>query len=254
MIKRQRVVPLDGASNLRDLGGYAAEDGRTIRWGILYRSAHLAGLTEEGAAEWAALGIRTICDLRYEAERMEHRTPAVCMAACRTEVLNLRPRHEVLIKELVRRGATGDHGPRELMQLVYRSLPLEHSTSYAKLLECAANPSGVPLLFHCTAGKDRTGFGAALLLRTLGVPMATVIDDYLLTNGNWRGTGVLKDLSAEMRLALGGAHAEYLEASFKAIDEHYGSLDRYLEKALAFGTPRVAALRDTLLDSHEEES
>jgi protein-tyrosine phosphatase len=251
MTDGRRIVSLDGASNLRDLGGYRAEDGRTVRWRVLYRSAHLAGLTEVGAGGFAALGLRTICDLRHAAERAERQTPGICTSACRLEVLDLETRHEVLVQELVRGGEAGGLAPRELMRRIYRAFPLEHSQVYATLLDRVADPSGLPLLFHCTAGKDRTGFGAALVLRTLGVPMRTVVDDYLLTNDNWRGTGALNDVPEPIRLALGRAHAEYLAASFEAIDERYGSLDHYLEKALAFGKHRVAALRDALLNDEE---
>jgi protein-tyrosine phosphatase len=163
------------------------------------------------------------------------------------ELLNLHARHEVLIKDLVSGGPADGLKPREVMRLIYRSFPLEHASAYAILLDRAADPGGVPLLFHCSAGKDRTGFGAALVLRALGVPMKTAIDDYLLTNDHWQGPSVMYQLAPDMRLALGGAHAEYLEASFEAIDDEYGSLDRYLEKALGFGKPRVAALRNALL-------
>jgi protein-tyrosine phosphatase len=248
MTERQRIVSLAGANNLRDLGGYRADDGRTVRWRVLYRSAHLAGLTEIGAAEFLALGLRTICDLRHQAERTAHRTPEVCTHACHLEVLNLRPRHEALIQELIRSSRAEGPAAGELMRSTYRTFPLEHAGVYARLLERVADPSGLPLLFHCTAGKDRTGFGAALVLRALGVPMATVVGDYLLTNVHWRASGVLNDAPVEIRVAFGGAHANYLAASFEAIVEHYGSLDRYLERALAFGKRRVAALRDALLE------
>src|ERR1700742_3470960 len=153
MIDRQRVVSLDGSNNLRDLGGYKAEDGRTVRWGALYRSAHLAGLTEAAAAELLALGLRTICDLRHEAERLENRTPAVFTESCRMELLNLHARHEVLINELVSGGPADGLKPRKVMRLIYRSFPLEHASAYAVLLDRAAAPDGVPLLFHCSAGK-----------------------------------------------------------------------------------------------------
>jgi protein-tyrosine phosphatase len=247
MTEMQRIVPLDGASNVRDLGGYRSQDGRAVRWGVLYRSANLAGLTEAGVAAFGALGLGTICDLRHDAERAVHPTPAACTTGLRVDLLNLLTRQE---PEVTRMALGGDAEPaaaRALLQSIYRAFPIEHAPVYAALLKRVSDGAQLPLLFHCTAGKDRTGFGAALILRALGVPMETVMADYVLTNAHWRGTGRLNGLPADLRSALGGAHPEYLAASFAAIDEHYGSFDAYLDRALGFGPARVQALRDLLL-------
>lgn len=246
--EERRVVSLDGGSNLRDLGGYSADDGRTIRWGLVFRSANFAGLTEADAATVLALGLRTICDLRHDRERTERPTPAAILDACQVHHLDIHPREEHRVRDLVQGLATETDTPEAVMASIYRAFALEHAEVYARMLDRLLNDDGVPLLFHCTAGKDRTGFGAAVLLRALGVPMETVVADYLLTNIHWKGTGLLAGAPASLRAALGGAHAAYLEAAFAAIDERFGSFDAWLDAALGFGPDRVSALRDRLLE------
>src|ERR1700758_4584438 len=119
MTETRRIVSLDGASNLRDLGGYQSEDGRTVRWGVVYRSANLAGLTDAGAAAFCDLGLRTICDLRHEAERAVHPTPAVCTTGLRVDRLNLLTRLEPQVTQMAQGDNVDPEAARALIQSIY---------------------------------------------------------------------------------------------------------------------------------------
>ncbi|MFP4552159.1 MAG: tyrosine-protein phosphatase, partial [Spirochaetales bacterium] len=173
---------VEGAPNFRDIGGYETGDGRRIRDGLLYRSDSLAKLTR---ADWASLarrGIRSVADFRepFEREKASYRVPdEISLHVLPIEVGGEDIRAEV---EKVVRGRS-ERDVNEFLVEIGRALVLDHSEVYARWLRILLDENeAMPHVFHCTAGKDRTGFAAALILRLLGVPHETVIEDYLATN------------------------------------------------------------------------
>lgn len=160
-----RWVTLDGAINTRDLGGYATTDGRRIKWNVLYRSANLASLTEEGCAALERLGIRTVIDLRNRLSPMPLFGGDVACVHRQARVL--------LFPILISKNGGVDDG--------YRLSVQEYARSYANVFEQLSVASNYPVLYHCAAGKDRSGIVSVLLLLMLGVDRETALSDYHLS-------------------------------------------------------------------------
>ena len=244
------AIPLTAASNLRDLGGYPTADGRHVRRGILFRAPALVALTPEDEAVIAALGLRTVCDFR--GVRESETLPVVIPGADHVK-LPIEPSVGASLKDILRTGmATGHVSPEEMLTLLreaYQAYALTTFERYRVLFDLVQNDANLPLLFHCSAGKDRTGFGAALLLTALGVSWDCVLHDYLATNRLWRREIARNfDLPPPVKDALLAANAELLTAAFDAIRGAYGSIDAYLVKAIGLDADRKAALADRLLE------
>ena len=204
-MRPHRLIALEGAVNVRDLGGYRTEDGRTVRWRRLFRGSRLSHLTETDLATLKSLDIRMVCDLRGVAEREQ--APGVAdgvVAAVLT--MPIEPTLKGSIDAIVAEWHGNGAAPEEVMAAIYRAFALDHARTYRQLLLRLLEEDNVPLLFHCTAGKDRTGFGAALILRLLGVSRRVIARDYLLTNRYWKGTGLLDGAPPRIRDAIIGAH------------------------------------------------
>lgn len=176
-----RWVALDAGFNFRDLGGYPARDGRTVRWGRLFRSDTLHRLTEDDLEVLATLGLRTVVDLRAstEIDDFGRLHPDACASlewhhVPMLDVVVLRPDAETGpgSAAAVPAGPPGHH---------YVTL-LGSGTSVGRVLTLLARPDGLPAVFHCTAGRDRTGMVAAIALALLGVDDDVIAEDYALTN------------------------------------------------------------------------
>jgi protein-tyrosine phosphatase len=173
-----RLVPLSAAFNLRDLGGYRTADGRVVAWGRLYRSDQLHGLTGRDLDLLRSLGLRTVLDLRTEGELADGRFPV--------ESTSIAFHHLPLLAQTWYEeevDALADLLDRAVPYLVARYLDMleEAGPVLAAAVDLVARPGTAPLLFHCAAGKDRTGVLAAVLLRTLGVVEPDVVEDYVLS-------------------------------------------------------------------------
>ena len=239
------VVELAGASNLRDLGGYRTQDGRTVRRGLVFRSAALAGLTEADQATLGGLGLRTICDFRgiEESERAPTR-----LAGPEIVAVPIEPTVGAGLRDILQtKEATGE-ALFAVLERAYAAYALSSQVQYRTMLDRIVD-GGTPLLFHCSAGKDRTGFGAALLLTALGVPWDTVVADFEATNRLWRRDTVpSSDLPPAIRESLLNADRTLLEAAFDAARRQYGSLAAYYETALGFGAERMLRLHAIMLE------
>jgi protein-tyrosine phosphatase len=228
-----RHLNLAGASNFRDLGGYATRDGRTVRWRQIFRSNHLAHLTEDDAAALRSLGVKSAFDFRGAGERTE----ALCgIPDITVHSLPVEPTVVAALRAIAASGTplSADHAV-EVMRDSYRSYVQQNTPRYralfAHLLEDRA-----PLVIHCTAGKDRTGFACALILHTLGVPDEVISEDYLLTNRFYRrdpNSG--SDLPDHVKQVLGSVQPAFLSAAFEAIDADYGNLETYLRDGIGLG-------------------
>lgn len=255
----ERVLPLEGGRNFRDLGGYVSADGRRVRWGLLYRSGAMAGLTDTDYGYLAALGIRTLCDFRSSEER--RREPLHWRLS---EVPQVLARDYALDTSGFAALMSGRPALAEItagMARMYARTPYEYAADYrAMFTELLAGR--VPLAFNCSAGKDRTGVAAALVLLALGVPRETVIEDYLLSNAaaNMEGviTGVAENadparaalarMPPEVRRLLTGVEREWLEAALHGVEAQDGSVEAYLERRLGAGPDEIAALRARYLE------
>ncbi len=242
------VVPLSGGSNFRDLGGYRTRDGRTVRRGAVFRSAHLGGLTDEDRAALAGLGVRTIVDRRGVAEAAE--TPHLIDGLpCRVVGAHIEPGVGDRIRGAVADGTATPHRMMEFLTDHYRDYPRRCAPGFRTLFATLSDGTHRPLVFHCTAGKDRTGFASALLLSLLGVPWETVMEDYLRTNDLWTGhIGRYPELDIDTRAAIVEARTPYLEAAFDVVRSDFGGPEAFAERALGLDGAARQRLQAELLD------
>lgn len=260
-----RVIDLEGASNFRDLGGYAASGG-VVKMGEVYRSGRLAGLSNGDVAVLEDLGIRTVVTLlteddvaAYGPDRMPPGTRLVRLPIDSDTATELAARARSAL-------ATGDFAsiPPELNLEIHRLLVVDGCVQYGELLRLIADPTNRPLAFHCSHGVHRTGTGAAILLSLLGVDWSTAREDYLVSN-RVRSTEVERRL-AQMRTAAASARGvdeqeidmsnmeafmiqdgRYIDASRDQVVQDHGSFDAYFGAGLGLAEVEIEALRDELL-------
>jgi protein-tyrosine phosphatase len=246
-----RRLPLDGAPNFRDLGGYRTADGCYVKWGSVYRAGQLSGLSGKDYQYLDSIGIRLVCDFRIDSERNRAQTkwnatrPPEILAASIDTITYAKPGVDI----------------REHMKTVYGRMPFDAATEFGGILRRFAR-GDLPALVHCTAGKDRTGFFSALLLMILGVPNETVREDFVLTNEYLVPDDKIPAMAKAMqdRLKLdslpdveavrvaNGVDPENLAVALRVISEKYGSFEGYLHKGLALSDCELKALRDRLLE------
>src|SRR5260370_22283303 len=236
-----RHLNLAGASNFRDLGGYPAKDGRKVRWRQIFRSNHLGHVTEADIAVLRGLGLRSAFDFRGTEERVA--------ATCGLEEIAVHslPIEPTVVAALRARFAQGialsPDDALEVMRDSYRNYVRYNTPSFralfAHLLEDHA-----PLVIHCTAGKDRTGFACALILHALGVPGDLIAEDYLLTNRFYRrDPSSSSDLPEDVRQVLGSVETSFLAAAYDAVGADYGDLEAYFRDGLGLGARERATLQ-----------
>ncbi|MDY0048971.1 MAG: tyrosine-protein phosphatase [Thauera propionica] len=239
----------EGAPNFRDLGGLRTIDGRRLRSGRLFRSDSLAELTPDDLARFVTLGVRTVIDLRDDDERGRKPNRLPESTIVRQHAIGFLPQgaHRLL----------SSLGPHSRAETVHRALTeyygqfaLAHAQNYARMFEILLQSDTLPALVHCTSGKDRTGFGVALVLSALGVARDEILADYLRSNQAPRDLRFMvhADVPHETVQALMGVRADYLEAAFAAIDTHWSGLERFLDEALRVREPERLRLRSLLLD------
>jgi protein-tyrosine phosphatase len=233
------------ASNFRDL----AEPIRSVqlRRGVLYRSDHLGALTADDARQIQALGVKRVLDFRG----VDERCTAVCaLPDVSVHSLPIEPTIVQALNTLLSAGqrvTAADVGAH--MQDTYRNF-VRHNTPRFAAFFGHLLASNEPTVFHCTAGKDRTGFAAALLLRALGADDAEVLHDYLLTNERLAMPATSRyGLPREVMEVLWRVQPDFLSAAFDEVEAGYGSLDMYLSKGLGVGDAERERLRTLYLAS-----
>ena len=241
-----RVLPLQGASNFRDLGGYLGQGGRPVRWRRLFRSDHLSALSAEDKSLLAEIGLARSFDLRGELERAAHpyELPGVHQHLLAIEPVIVQSMQAMASEGRALTVATCE----ELMRDLYRRLVDEQAHRFAELLDHLITDDA-PAVFHCTAGKDRTGFAAALILLALGVPRTVVMSDYLLTNRHFKPPALRwGDLDPDVLAVMWRVQEDFLEAALQRVDQVHGGIDRYLGTQLGLGPAARAALRERYLE------
>ncbi len=242
-----RALPLSGASNFRDLGGYTGHEGRTVVWRKLFRSDHLGLLNAADVAHIQGLGLARVLDFRGQNERL----PQACaLPNVAVHSLAIEPTVVQAIQALLAQGngVNPDDAVR-LMQDTYRAFVVDSSPRFAELFGHLLE-SDSPLVFHCTAGKDRTGFAAALVLHALGVPRDVVVNDYLLTNELFRPPELVGSYAPQaVRDVIARVQIGFLDVSFAAVDKDFGGMPNYLEKTMGLSPAAQQRLRELYLQS-----
>jgi protein-tyrosine phosphatase len=258
----ERVIDLDGASNFRSLGGYPGDEGRITRVDTLYRSGLLTELSRSDLDRLSELGVKTIIDLRSEEEREAH--PSRVPAGAETRVIPLTD-EGANTRAIAQRIMRGDSAGLDLPNLLVESnqrLATQFNTEVAEIISILADPARLPAVFHCSAGKDRTGYIAAVVLMLLGVDEATVFEDYLLSNQTLaaeidsnlfkiRLMSLFRADQEGMREVM-SVRRRYLNAALVTIDQQYGGFDAYREQVLGMDEDALRAFRDLHLSSKQQ--
>ncbi|MDR1454364.1 MAG: tyrosine-protein phosphatase [Tannerella sp.] len=253
-VSHQRAGMMEGAPNFRDLGGYRSGEGKQTVWGKVFRTQALDRLNDRDVEKMRKMGIKTVIDFRDddEAEKAPSRLP---------EGVN-RVRLPIAV------GNNTSDSARQMMQsLQFDSLQCIHfmedanrqfvtdfSAQYKAFFGVLLREESYPVVFHCTAGKDRTGFAAAILLSALDVDWDTVMKDYMLT-GNYlkppRLASQMPGQFASVLRLMWSVQPSFLNAARDEIMRRYGSMDAYLEKELQVGKAEKEKLKRCLLQSND---
>ena len=222
---------LEGAPNFRDLGGYANCHGQRIRAGKLFRSDHLGQLTpsdirflhDSFGAPWRVLDFRGV----------QERATAPCrLPSAQVHALSIEPTIVQKITDLLAQAHSVSHEETvRLMQDTYRGFVRHNTHRYAEFFQHLLSDTDAPLVFHCTAGKDRTGIAAVLLLHALDIPMETIWHDYLLTNERLKHVSFFES-TPEIAKVLQTVQPAFLDAALDTINTHYSGLDHFLTHSL----------------------
>src|ERR1700761_9042312 len=241
-----RRFDLQGASNFRDLGGYGTADGRTVRWRHIFRSNHLGHLSEADIGVVRELGVKHAFDFRGSDERV---AAACAIKEIMVHSVPIEPTVVAALRARLQARALSSADALDIMRESYRGYVRLNTHSFRELFAHLVNEE-VPVVIHCTAGKDRTGFACALILHALGVPEKTISEDYLLTNRFYRrDPSTSNDLPEEVRQVLGSVNASFLAAGFETISERYGDLEGYFRDGLGLGMRERSELKRRYLQS-----
>lgn len=254
MTRDPRFVPIPGSLNFRDFGGYQTATGGTVRKGRLFRCGMMNGIGEQGRNEFANLDIGVICDLRRDDEAEGAPTPIDAPFDVRVHI-PIAPGSSMDLRASFSDPNSTTQHRIDFMREITRQIARDHIPQYQQLVQELLNVEN-GFLLHCTAGKDRTGIGAAVILYALGVPEDHIFDDYLLTNTATELFAAMKPRFEENYGGLvtdddlrvvAGVQRDYLEAALETIHEHFGSMDGYLEE-LGLDQAAIKELRLRLVD------
>lgn len=247
-------VALEGIFNLRDLGGYETVDGRVVRNGCLFRSDELHALTESDLEVVASLGIRVLFDLRNETERTLKPNPVIDGVEVYERDAPPAEGASLSLEDQIATGITPQRDDEEFGG-VYVFLLTHLADDFRRVVELAVDAAERPLLYHCVAGKDRTGITSAILLGLLGVDDETILDDYELTTKYWTPNRIIqmKDFLDEHGADhehiqhLISARRPVLTKAIKHIHDEYGGYENYVTQVLGIAPDKITRMRETLL-------
>lgn len=256
-----RLLNFEGIANFRDLGGYANEQGRQVKWGVLYRSGTFAHSSRADLQGLQQLQLATLIDFRSGGEKREepNQLPQPASFAV-VEIPTLDEGNKALVGEVMARVESGDFDgfdPDQFMLSANRQFATEFTPQFRQFIHTVLDAEGKPVAWHCSAGKDRTGFASAILLRVLGVPQETVMRDYMQSKQHALEARknqllllrVFKGEEAADKLAIMmGVEEAWLLAAFEEIDARWGSFDNYVSEGLQLTDRDIAKLRNQLLE------
>jgi len=253
LLVNDRHIKMDGTVNFRDLGGIKTTNGKKIKWGKIFRSDKLSKLTQNDFETLAKLKIHADIDFRTHAEVKKE--PDTIPSSIQYHNLSIG-RDTMINNSILKNMATMSSDSLEKIMLnIYIEFPIVWSEKYKKFFELISNENNLPCVYHCTAGKDRTGIATALVLYVLGVDFETIKHEYELSNYYrfnedrkaalfFSNKGVRFDMTQTMMKVKG----RYLDAIFNAIILKYGSIDSYLNHQLGIDEEMKTKLRMQLLE------
>ena len=263
-MNQARIHDIPGVRNFRDMGGYQNAEGRTLAHGRLFRSGHFAEVDAAAAEQIAAHNITTVVDFRSAPEKDRMRVTWHAPWTPRYVENPIGGNAAAWIKDLFERVANAPFPADELQAqfiLAFQTIPIANADGLKKLFDVLVDDDdGNAALFHCTAGKDRTGIAGALIMTALNMPEDAIFADFLLTNQavNLEARAVEaaaqvsektgRDVTPEAVYPLIGVEPDFLHAAFAVMTKEFGSVDNYLTNAMGLTADRRAKLADRFLE------
>jgi protein-tyrosine phosphatase len=257
VLATERRLGMAGAPNFRDFGGYPSALGKQVKWGYLFRSGQLSFLSDEDVALLASLDLDLVFDFRRVEEQESDLSRLPSEPGPRVVSLPIIPGSNSRFFEEAGGQDRGAGAMFDFMLEINRDFADAQAETYGRMFSEILAAEDARFLVHCAAGKDRTGFAAAIVLLALGVPREVVMRDYLLTGryflperelGRLRKKYQMENMLVEDILPMLEVHEDYLAMALGYIDEHYESVESYLERALGVGAPELAELRRRYLE------
>lgn len=257
----ERYIDIEGAQNMRDLGGLFTQDGYQVKWGKLFRSGNIAEVTQDDYKRLIPLGISTICDFRtkVEVEASPDQWPGLNQIS---QIHIPVGEGKGLTDGLMSKISSPDFQAAKMMVEMNQSFVTDYSEEFGQFFRLLLEEDNYPLLFHCSAGKDRTGFASALVLSALGVSREDIMDEYMMTNFYLHDDS--EELLKKAALFFGVSHkklrgllevrTEYLQAAFTTIENEYGTVEKYLDEELKIGPLEIEQLKETLLYEYKTDT
>jgi len=272
----ERILPLTGTINLRDLGGYTTDQGQVVKWGQLYRSDHLTKLTQEDIVTLERIGIKTIIDLRSDHEKSVYPNQEIgtveYLLNCNPEshfaelagnAINLEAENKKLIEDIERGvvDASVVNGSGAVSIKSYENFVDDQKSqeAFGEMLKWLAQPESIASIHHCRGGKDRTGFGSMLILALLGVNEDQIMTDYLITKSVREERNLIKLRQyqkltdnqdyLDYLMALIDARADYLKAAMNKIKEEYGGVINYATNYLGLSLAEIDQMKKLYLET-----
>jgi protein-tyrosine phosphatase len=256
VLAAERKLGMQGTPNFRDFGGYPTVNGRWVKWGFLFRSGQLSSLSDQDVALLASLQLDLVCDFRRLEEQGSDPSRLPTNNPPRIASLPIIPGSNSRFFEQ----AEGQMGDRQamfdFMLQINQDFVEAQAEAYARMFREILEVKDARFLVHCAAGKDRTGFAAAIILLALGVSREVVMRDYMLTGRYFhphreidqlREKYQMQQMDAQSILPMLEVHEDYLARALFAIEQRFPSVDVYLEEALGVGPAEVAQLQASYL-------
>lgn len=256
VLATERKFGMQGTPNFRDFGGYSTADGQQVKWGYLFRSGQLSSLSAQDLSLLASLNLDLVCDFR-RVEEQESEPSRLPLRRPRIASLPIIPGSNSRFFEETEIQVQGREPMFDFMLEINRDFAEGQTETYARMFREILALEDARFLVHCAAGKDRTGFAAALVLLALGVPRERVMHDYMLTERYFRPELELErlqrkyqmeNMDADAIMPMLEVHEVYLARALDAIGHNYESVEVYLEEALGVGPAELAELRSRYLD------
>lgn len=257
VVAAERKLGMQGTPNFRDFGGYPTVDGRRVKWGYLFRSGQLSHLSDQDVELLASLELDLVCDFRRLEEQASDPSRLPADKPPRIASLPIIPGSNARFFEEAGSDLGGREAMFDFMLEINRDFAQGQTDTYARMFRELLELENTRLLVHCAAGKDRTGFAAAIILLALGVSRELVMRDYMLTNRFFHPHREVDRLKIKYEMhALDTAsilpmlevHEDYLARALLEIDQNFASVEAYLAEALNVRAEEVALLRARYLD------
>jgi protein-tyrosine phosphatase len=261
VLATERKLGMQGTPNFRDFGGYPTVDGRWVKWGFLFRSGQLSGLTEQDVELLASLELDLIFDFRRQEE--QDSDPSILPTSNPPQITSLPiiPGSNSRFFEQTEAQAGDRQSMFDFMLEINRDFAEAQAPVYARMFKAILDVQDARFLVHCAAGKDRTGFAAAMVLLALGVSREVVMRDYMLTARFFhphveierlKHKYQMQRMAPESIFPMLEVHEDYLARALLAIEQSHASVAGYLEDALGVGPAEVAELKARYLSGSLE--